>query len=268
MAIEVATQIRVFDQEQFHAVDKRVMAIVFDLHNEFGRLLDENLYKNALVLRCAQSGIEPAEREVAIRVTHGTFLKDYSMDLLFARGMMLEAKTAETITRGHRAQSLNYLFVAGMKHGRLVNLRPERVEHEFVSTTLDPAQRKQFVVADTEWREPNAPCAALKTKLIELLRDWGAFLEVRLYRDALVHFLNGSPASPTDVEIRDGPNLLGRQPMHLLAKDTALSCTAITRGIEQMGEHQRRMLAHTALRYVQWENMNHARIELRTPTAR
>jgi hypothetical protein len=36
-------------------------------------------------------------------------------------------------------------LLAGLKHGRLVNLRTERVQHEFVSTTLTPASRTPTV---------------------------------------------------------------------------------------------------------------------------
>src|SRR6266550_4017428 len=44
MSIEVATEIRVLGQEEFHALDRRLMAVVFAVHNEFGRFLDEALY--------------------------------------------------------------------------------------------------------------------------------------------------------------------------------------------------------------------------------
>jgi GxxExxY protein len=131
MAIEVSIPIEVFDQEQFHALDRKVMRIVFDVHNEFGRLLDENLYKHEVAARCTAIGLEPAEREVRVRISHGSFFKDYWMDLLICRGYMLEGKVAERLVAAHRAQSLNYMLLAGMRHGRLVNFRTERVEHEW-----------------------------------------------------------------------------------------------------------------------------------------
>ena len=40
------------------------MGVVLDVHNEFGRLLDEDLYKTEIAARCADLGIPPAEREV------------------------------------------------------------------------------------------------------------------------------------------------------------------------------------------------------------
>ena len=124
MPIEVSTEIRACDQEEFHALDRRIMGVVFAVHNEFGRLLDEDLYKCEIAARCVAMGIQPVEREVWIRVSHQSFTKDYYLDLLFCSGLMLEGKAAERLVAAHRSQSLNYLFLAGLKHGRLVIFGP------------------------------------------------------------------------------------------------------------------------------------------------
>jgi hypothetical protein len=56
MPVELITTIEAFDQEAFHALDRRIMRVVFDIHNEFGRLLDEDLYKREISARCAAGG--------------------------------------------------------------------------------------------------------------------------------------------------------------------------------------------------------------------
>ena len=264
MPIEVEAEIRVFSQEEFHALDRQIMGIIFAVHNDFGRFLDEALFKRAILIRCIEQGIVPAETEARIRVIHQTFCKDYFMDLLFGGGLMVEAKTSETLTPTHRAHALNYLLLTGMKHGRLVNLRPARVQHEFVSTNLDAVRRRKFLVVDSDWREPNKESTWLKKQIIELLHDWGAFLEVTLYRDAVIHFLGGPDNAFVQVEFLDGYRTLGFQKICLLKDDTAFVCTAITHSMDQMREHQRRFLAHTRLRFLQWVNLNHARIEFTT----
>jgi len=66
---ECSTKIRACDQEEFHALDRRIMGVVFAVHNEFGRLLDEDLYKREIAARCVAMGIQPVEREVWIRVS-------------------------------------------------------------------------------------------------------------------------------------------------------------------------------------------------------
>ena len=107
MPIEVSTEIRACDQEEFHALDRRIMGVVFAVHNEFGRLLDEDLYKREIAARCIAKGIQPVEREVCIRVSHQSFTKDYYLDLLFCSGLMLEGKAAERLVAAHRSQSLS-----------------------------------------------------------------------------------------------------------------------------------------------------------------
>src|SRR5664279_5317794 len=121
MPIEVSAGIEVCGEEEFHALDRRIMGVVFEVHNEFGRLLDEDLYKSEIAACCVALGLHPTEREVRIRVRHESFIKDYFMDLLFCGSFMLETKTAERLVAANRAQALNYLLLAGLKHGRLVN---------------------------------------------------------------------------------------------------------------------------------------------------
>ena len=264
MPIEVASEIRLFDQEAFHALDRKLLGIVFDVHNEFGRFLAEPLYKAEITARWLDAGLGATKREVRITVTHESFRKDYLMDLLFNHGLMLEAKAAESIVPAHRAQGLNYLFLAGMQHGRLVNLRPERVEHEFLSTQLTPHRRRQFTVVDSDWQGADAASAWLREKVIALLNDWGAFLEVSLYRDAITHFLGGPERVFLPVPVRSRDRLLGEQPVHLLAPDTAFAFTAITADGTSMADHQRRFLQHTPLRRIQWVNFNRHQIEFTT----
>jgi GxxExxY protein len=264
MPIQVQTQIKVFTQEEYHALNRQVLRVIFDVQNDFGRFLDEELAKREIAARCTEIGIAPVEREVRIRVTHERFVKDYSMDLLLASGLMIEAKARESTAPAHRAQALNYLLLAGMQHGTLVNLRTERVQHEFVSTQLTPERRRQFTVADTQWRDPGPESAFLKLQMLDLLHDWGAFLEVSLYRDALTFFLGGAAVVQKSVEVFSGARSLGNQTLHLLTPDTAFAVSAVTEEPEQFGMHLTRFLRHTRLRHLQWINLNHHSIEFQT----
>jgi len=264
MPIEIASPIDAFDQERFHALDRRIMRVVFDIHNEFGRLLDEELYKRELAARCSSLGIGPAEPEVRIRVTHQTFSKDYLIDLLFCHGFVFEGKAAERLAATHRGQSLNYLLLAGLKHGRLVNFRSQRVQHEFVSTTLTPQERRRFRAEESEWVDLDAESRQLKMKVIELLEDWGAFLDVNLYREALVHFQGGPAKVCQAVQVFSGERQLGFQPLNLLNEFTAFAITSKARGAGAMRHHLERLLHHTRLTAIQWINMNRHVIEFTT----
>src|SRR6266496_4235743 len=97
MPIEVTTEIEVFNQQQFHALGAKLLRIIFDVHNEFGRFLDEALYKNEIAARWVESGQGDVQREVQINVSHKTFRRSFFTDLLCNRGLLLEAKTVEAL---------------------------------------------------------------------------------------------------------------------------------------------------------------------------
>ncbi len=264
MPIEVDTEIRIFDRDEFHSLTHRVLGIAFDVHNEFGRLLDESIYKRAISLRCAAAGILPARQEVRITVRFEGFERKYFMDLLLGYGLMVEAKTVESLTKAHFSQTLHYLMLTGMSHGLLMNLRPERVEHQFVSTTLNLAERRRFTIRDTDFRSINEPSRWLLEMLPKLLADWGAFLQVALYREAIIHFLGGPEVALRKIPILDGDQTLGFDEVCLLSDDTALAFTALTDGQLRMRDHLERFLGHTRLACIQWINLNHHEIELTT----
>jgi hypothetical protein len=164
----------------------------------------------------------------------------------------------------HRGQSLNYLLLAGLKHGRLVNFRTERIQHEFVSTTLTPEERRRFQVTEGDWVELNAESRHLKAKAVELLEDWGAFLDVNLYREALVHFLGGAGSVCHPVEVFSGSRRLGTQNLNLLNEDTGFAFTTMPQGSGAMRDHLQRLLHHTRLKAMQWINLNRHLAEFTT----
>src|SRR5690349_13834064 len=101
MPVELDSEIRLLSRDEFHDLAHRILGIVFEVHNELGRLMDESIYKRAIALKCEAAGIRPARQEVRVMVRFGDFEKLYSMDLLFAHGLMVEAKTVESLTKGH-----------------------------------------------------------------------------------------------------------------------------------------------------------------------
>lgn len=264
MPIEVDSEIRVFSEDEFHALAEKIIGITFDVHNDFGRLMDEEVYKQSIRGRCEAAGIVPARREVEIKVRHREFEKRYFMDLLFACGLMVEGKTVEKLAKAHHAQAIHYLLLAEMHHGLLVNLRPDKVEKQFVSTTLDLTERRRYAVRDSDWTPLNEASERVRVVLLALLDDWGAFLQTSLYREAIVHFFGGPDAALRRIPIYDGKIEVGTHEVCLLASDTALALTAMKDGKEPMRDHLERFLSHTRLTCMQWINMDRHDIEFRT----
>ena len=98
----------------------------------------------------------------------------------------------------------------------------------------------------------------------ELLEDWGAFLDVNLYREALVHFLGGAAAVVKEVEVFSGSRRLGTQHFNLLNEDTAFVLTTKKEGVGAIRDHLVRLLHHTRLNCIQWINLNRHVVEFST----
>ena len=60
-------------QDDFKALASEVMRHVFDIHNEFGRLFDQLIYKRELAAR-----LPGVVLEAAVTVSHGSFVKSRS----------------------------------------------------------------------------------------------------------------------------------------------------------------------------------------------
>ena len=263
MPISTSSPIAVFDQESFHAVDKVVTGCAFDIHNEMGRYLDERIFQAELAARLSDKKLSVV-REMKIALTLDSFARDYFVDLLINGGVIIETKAAETLTPAHRAQVLNYLYLCGLHHATLLNFRPERVQHEFVSTNLTPALRRQISWDLNGWQPLCNGCETLHDVLRRALADWGSGFDPTLYRDAITHFLGGETKVIRDVAIDSTHGKIGMQKMHLLADDVAFSVTASVHRPDAVAEHQRRFLHHTRLRAIQWVNLNRQTVSLKT----
>lgn len=263
MPIHVSRPIEVFDQKRFHQVDKRVTGFAFDIHNQFGRYLDEKLYQRELTRRCLEAGFS-VEPELRITASLDDFSKDYFVDLLVKAGVIVETKAASALTPSHTGQTLNYLFLCGLNHAALLNFRSDRVQHQFVSTRLTLADRQRFQVLTADWRPLSPRCDQLHALLLRMLTEWGTHLDPLLYRDALTHFLGGESQVVREVSVNSAGAPLGSQQLHLLNDEVAFAVTAATHRPESVYEHQRRFLCHTRLRAIQWVNLNHSQIEFHT----
>jgi GxxExxY protein len=261
--IECSIGLEKVDQERFHAVDKVVMRHAFDVHNTLGRFFDERIYQNELAERCRADGMD-LHREVHVRVSHGSFVKPYYLDLLVQDGIVYELKAVEALTGNHERQLIHYLLLTGLSHGKLVNFRPESVEFRFVSTRLDHARRNRFNIIEATWEGDDTASSRLKSILGSLLEDWGAFLEVALYQDALIHLMAESVPGICPVDVEVNGRVVGTQKMCLLDSETAWHLSAIRRNLRSYETHIRRLIAHTSLTRVQWINLDHETITLNT----
>ena len=97
--------------------------------------------------------------------------------------------------------------------------------------------------------------------MLEILNDWGTRLELCLYRNALRSEFCDPQTNAQTVAIRSGAQEIGRQPMDLVAKDSALAITAVPVP-STFKIHLRRRLRHTNFAAIAWLNLYRQRLEL------
>ena len=251
------------DLDRFYEIDRLVRGHAFAIHNRFGRLLNETAYRKELARRCRYSGLN-VDEEFRVRFQHGFFSKIYRIDLLVEGGVAVEVKAVQSITEAHKAQTLNYLFATDTLNGILLNMRPARVEHWFASTTHTVESRGGWFVDTTAWKPHCAVMARLVDDVMSLLREWGALLDLELYRDALFYLAGGAVNVCRSVELRTADQFFGRHDVAFLSKDFALYVTSMTSDINGMRDHLHRFLALTPLRALAWINFNHLAIGFET----
>ncbi|MBC8095589.1 MAG: GxxExxY protein [Akkermansiaceae bacterium] len=261
MPITSPHDLRPIGQEEFAELDYRVMRIAFECQNELGRLCEESIYQNDLVARLKAAGLAAAT-EVGVTVTHGDFAKTYLIDLIVANAGIYELKTAHALAGPHEAQLLNYLFLCGAHHGKLINFRPAQVESRFANTTLTQTERRQFAVDMKAWREHDQTDRFFRENLLGLLDDWGGWLDLELYTEALIHFYGGEDQVVHRLPLTRGQTGLGGQCFHLLNPETAFRVTALTQSASQYEHHLRAMLRLSPLRTLQWVNLGRHKIQL------
>ena len=250
--------------EEFKALDYRVMRHAFESQNELGRFCDEAIYQNDLVARLKAAGFAPVRCELPVTITHGSFRKTYYLDLVVSDAAIYELKATNGLVKEDQTQILNYLFLLDQPRGKLVNFRPPAVESWFANTTLQTADRRDYRLITRRWQELDERSVLLQRVLTELLVDWGAFLDVALYLEAVIHFLGGESVviRPTAIT-RDGL-ALGAQRFPHLNESTGFRFTAFTETPETGERHLTQFLKHTELQAIQWVNFNHHQIEMTT----
>jgi GxxExxY protein len=248
----------------FTKLDYQVMRHAFDAQNELGRLCDEGIYQNDLAARLEDAHLGRIRKEVQVRATHADFAKTYYLDLVVDDTAIYELKTTTRLVGEHDAQALNYLFLLGANHGKLINFRPPHVESKFINTGITREARKRLDFDTSRWRDLDKASKALRGIVSDLLEDWGGFLEIPLYLEAIVHFMGGETKVLQNVPLSRKGVRLGNQRLQMASPDVAFRLTSMTGAVEHYEKQLRSLLSHTPLRALQWINLAHHRMEFVT----
>jgi len=253
------------DQDDFMEIDNKVMRHAFDIHNKYGYLCDEAIYKNEIAYRCGQEGLDSL-REIQISVSHKTFCKKYFIDLLIDKSAIYELKTSCSINSSHCQQLLNYILLTNAKHGKVIAFGGRSVNCRFVSTKLDCSKRHKIDLVKESWTPFSEKCSKLPDLLECLLEDWGGFLSIGLYREALSSILSKGDGLGGNVNIVDGNRIIGTQRELVLSPDVVLVLTGYSKGIDSIRKQLIRLLKSCSAEAIQWINFNRHKVTLSTLT--
>ena len=237
------------------------MRAVFDTQNELGRMYHECLYQSEVIAKCLASGLNVIS-EGEIRLTLHDFRKSYFIDALVEFGALYELKAVDRLNERHDAQLLNYLFLSGLSEGKLINFSSPSVQYRFVSTTVSPADRFSYTLDLSKWQVERSCARHHIVELVEsMVKEWGCFLDVHLYEDAIIYFLGGEEKVRKTVDVMLEGRLVGEHPMYLVDEITGLHVSSVIKGGNQYRRHLERMLFHTNLESVVWINFYRNRVQ-------
>lgn len=240
------------EKDHFHKLDYQVMKHAFAIHNRMGNCHDEEVYQNELLYLLQKEGIL-ANKEVPLAIQFRTFVKSYFLDLLLEDKYVYELKVIPHLTNQCRSQAINYQLISENPYGKLINFGGASVEHEFSSSTLTKAERKDFVVDRAYWDEAFDPNLQLYTLAHDLISDWGTRLNPTLYTEALHSLL--PEAQEEKIEILSDNRPVGTKLVHLAQQGIAFKLTTSKKPNPLEIQFQK-FINHTNLKAMLWINLN------------
>jgi len=121
------------DEEKYlsySALTRDILGCCFAVMNELGPGFLERVYKNALFLAMTQNGLQVEVEKLFEVKFRGKVVGRYNADLIVEKTVIVELKCCENLLREHQAQVINYLTVAQLPVGLLINFRHRKLEYK------------------------------------------------------------------------------------------------------------------------------------------
>ncbi len=240
------------NQAEFGQLSYEVFADVISIRRDLGRFFDEKHYKKAL------ASIRPdVLLEAPIPVSHGSFKKCYFLDVVLCLGGVFEFKVIEAFNSRHKAQLLHYLMLAELWHGMLINVRPEKMQRDFVNHHLRHGDRQQFRLVTSQLQRGLPGSEQFVQILTDLLHDCGTSLDLSLYEEGITHFCGGESALIRPAMVHFNGQPLGPQKLRFITEKTAFKLTAFDRELSQkrFATHLQQLVNHADIESMIWANV-------------
>lgn len=99
----------------------QIIKAFYKVHNTLGFGFLEKVYENALMLELQENGFQVESQKPIDVYYHGKIVGEYFADLIVENKVILEIKSAETISQAHESQTINYLKATRIEVGLILN---------------------------------------------------------------------------------------------------------------------------------------------------
>ena len=119
-------------KEEYNHLSKEILNASITVHREMGPGLLESVYEHCLMKELDIRGIV-AECQVRVPLTYKGFelKKDYRIDILVEREIIIELKAVESILPVHEAQIISHLKLTDNRLGFLINFNVPLLKQGF-----------------------------------------------------------------------------------------------------------------------------------------
>ena len=119
-------------------ISYQIRGAVFDVYNELGPGLMENVYEKALIIELLNRGLH-IENQVPIEVLYKGFDLglQYRLDLLVNKQVIIELKSVEILLPVHHKQLITYLKLAQKPLGFLINFNTNSIKDNIIRVAND-----------------------------------------------------------------------------------------------------------------------------------
>jgi GxxExxY protein len=108
--------------DKLNQVSGKVVHAAFQVHEQLGPGLLENVYEKCLFYELHKIGLKVEEQvQVPVKYKSMTFDAAFRIDLLVEDQIIVELKSVESLLPVHKAQVMTYLKLTGHRVGLLIN---------------------------------------------------------------------------------------------------------------------------------------------------
>ena len=109
-----------------------IIGAAMEVHREVGPGLREKPYENALIIALRDKGFNPSQQQPYPIHFRNQIVGDCIPDITVDQYILIDVKSIDKIGENEIAQMLNYLRIAGLKLGLVINFKNSKLEFKRV----------------------------------------------------------------------------------------------------------------------------------------